>query len=277
VTARGARARRLLVDGVVLRALRALWAKIAPRSRHGDSAPPLRELERSLGYRFRDRSLLRTALTHTSYAHEQSPRGLCSNQLLEFLGDAVLGLVISSDLCRRFPEAEEGTLTKLRSQLVNTHSLADQARKIALGEFLLLGKGEVQTGGRSKSSILADAYEALLAAVYRDGGVQAIERVILAQFADGLARVDIEAAPNDSKSALQEKTQSRFGRAPSYVTVEELGPDHEKLFRVTVRLGDRPLGDGWGRTKKAAEQEAARDALSHFAPHRARSRGGLEI
>lgn len=179
---------------------------------------------------------------------------------LEFLGDAVLGLVLSDLLLERYPSAAEGKLSQYRASLVNTTSLAEKARALALGRLLALGKGEEKTGGRQKDSILAAAYEALVAAIYLDGGFEAVREVLARQF-----EKDIAALPTrkrtDAKTAFQEFCQARLRETPHYVTVAESGPDHARWFVVEARVGDRVVARGEGKSKRAAEQEAARRAL----------------
>jgi len=214
-------------------------------------------LERALGYTFQDAALREAALTHRSYAFEQSV--LPTNERLEFLGDAVLGLVITDLAYRSFPDLSEGELAKLRAATVNMTVLADVARDLRMGEAVLLGRGEELSGGRTKASILADAMEAVLGAVYLDQGLQAaytlIERLFWPRM-DAYARGE---GDRDYKTTLQELAAQDFGRMPEYRVVEQ-GPDHEKVFTATVFLAGREFGRGVGRSKKEAEQRAAREA-----------------
>jgi len=216
----------------------------------------LREaLEAGLGHRFARPERLTVAVTHRSF-HPDEPH----NETLEFLGDAVLALAVSDLLMRRFPDANEGALSKLRAGLVNAGSLAGKARALDLGAWLRLGKGEERSGGRDKESILAAAYEALLGAVYLDAGYEAARRVVEAHFADDAA-VSRPAGHQDYKTRLQELTQRLYKETPAYALVDESGPDHRKRFVVELALAGRVLGRGDGHTKKAAEQAAARQAL----------------
>ncbi len=219
----------------------------------------LRDLARRLGYRFRNLSLLDQALRHSSYAHENPETGP-SNEQLEFLGDAVLALAASNLLLERFPESSEGELSRGRASLVNARQLAALARDLDLGSCLLLGRGEEQQAGREKPSLLADALEAVLAAAFLDGGLKAAEKLTRLWFAPLLASV---ATPpwQDFKTVLQEFTQARYKISPFYRLIGESGPGHAKHFLVEVCLESRPLARGEGRTKKQAEQMAARLAL----------------
>ncbi len=217
-------------------------------------------LAQYLGHKFKDLSLLDQALRHSSFVHEQPETGP-SNERLEFLGDAVLALTVSHLLLGAFPADSEGELSKRRSALVNTQQLAALARQMNLGVHLLLGRGEEQQGGREKTSLLADALEAVLAAVFLDGGLKAAKAFTKRWFADLLAAPEA-VAWRDDKTALQEFTQAQVKKSPTYRLIEESGPDHARCFRVEVRLGRQVLGQGEGRTKKQAEQMAARLALA---------------
>ena len=222
-------------------------------------------LEQRVGYTFRDPGLLEHALTHTSRANEDVSGGVIDNESLEFLGDAVLGFAIADLLFRRFPARDEGWKSKMKATLVSTASLARLAEGLDLGQHLLLGRGEEKTGGRRKQALLADGYEALIAAIYLDGGVDPAVAFIARQF-EGLvnqARTP-EAAFHDFKSALQERVQSAGGPLPEYAVIGESGPDHHKTFQVQVRVGGKPMADAGGRSKKEAEQEAARLALEQL-------------
>jgi ribonuclease-3 len=219
-------------------------------------------LERALGIRFKSRAIREAALTHRSYAFEQNTGE--TNERLEFLGDAVLGLVVTDLAYRRFPDMPEGELAKLRAATVNMITLADVAREIGLGEEILLGKGEEQSGGRDKTSILADALEAVLGAVYLDRGLevssQLIERIFWLRM-EAYARGE---GDRDHKTALQELAAQDIGTVPQYRVVET-GPDHAKQFTATVMLAAEPYGTGHGRSKKEAEQKAAREAYERLA------------
>jgi ribonuclease-3 len=228
---------------------------------HGEFAA----LERRVGYTFRDPGLLEHAMTHTSRANEDVSGGVIDNESLEFLGDAVLGFAIADLLFRRFPNRDEGWKSKMKAALVSTSSLARLAEGLDLGEHLLLGRGEEKTGGRRKQALLADGYEALIAAIYLDGGVDQAVAFIAKQFEP---LVDEAKTPNaafhDFKSALQERVQSAGDPLPEYAVVGETGPDHHKTFQVQVRVGGKPLAEAVGRSKKEAEQEAARLALEYL-------------
>ena len=236
----------------------------------GGRVIPLRNefdaLERLVGYRFRDPGLLEHALTHTSRANEDVSGGVIDNESLEFLGDAVLGFAIADILFRRFPDRDEGWKSKIKAALVSTVSLAHLAEQLGLGDHLLLGRGEEKTGGRRKHALLADGYEALIAAIYLDGGVDAATTFIARQFAELIdeAREPTGGVMRDFKSALQERVQSGGDPLPEYVVVGETGPDHHKTFHVEVRVAGRPLAEAVGRSKKEAEQEAARLALERL-------------
>ena len=210
-----------------------------------------------LGYKFKNQDYLRTALTHSSYANEHKSGE--NNERQEFLGDAVLSIVISDYLFRRFHMAE-GDLTRIRSSLVCERSLCSFAAQLDLGEALLLGKGEEQTGGRSRPSILADAFEALIAAIYLDGGLAAAKDFIT-PFAQRALDNESTSPFTDYKTLLQEIVQQSPGEQLSYRLVEETGPDHDKCFMAEVCLNSNVIGTGEGRSKKAAEQSAAKQAL----------------
>jgi ribonuclease III len=222
-------------------------------------------LQHAMGYRFRDRGLLEHAMTHRSRAHEDVSGGVADNESLEFLGDAVLGFVIADLLFRDFPDFDEGQKSKVKARLVSTTTLARQAERLALGDQLLLGRGEEKTGGRRKQALLADAYEALIAAVYLDGGVEAARALIVREFGPSLAEVRANGlAAHDYKSALQEYLQSRDQPPPSYRLAGTAGPDHRKEFLIEVMLAGEAWTRGSGATKKEAEQEAARLALDRL-------------
>lgn len=219
-------------------------------------------LERAIDYRFRDRGLLEHALTHTSRANEDVSGGVRDNESLEFLGDAVLGFVVADLLFREFPTFDEGWKSKIKASLVSTATLARLAERVSLGEHLLLGRGEEKTGGRRKQALLADAYEALIAAIYLDGGIVQAQAFIVREL--GPLMHDIRAGSvvgQDHKSALQEYLQSRDRPLPEYRLAGAQGPDHHKQFQVDVVVGGEALAQGTGPSKKDAEQEAARLAL----------------
>jgi ribonuclease III len=219
----------------------------------------LAALERALGYRFHRLELLNHALTHKSYVHEQR-EPVQHNERLEFLGDAVLGLVISDYCYGKFANLAEGELSKLRASLVNDGNLARIARRLELGSYLLVGRGEELTGGRAKASLLADTFEAVLAAIYLDSSLRDVYRVILQCFQEDLNTV-LHEGYRDYKSELQEYTQEKFGCVPTYSVVRERGPDHEKVFEVELAIRAKLQGLGLGKSKKEAEQDAARKVL----------------
>jgi ribonuclease-3 len=219
-------------------------------------------LERAIGYRFRDRGLLEHAMTHTSKANEDVSGGVVDNESLEFLGDALLGFIVADILFREFPEYDEGAKSKAKASLVSTTSLARQAEKLQLGDHLLLGRGEEKTGGRRKQALLADGYEALIAALYLDGGVEQARAFIAREFREQIEDVRQHgAAGQDHKSTLQELLQARDMPLPEYRLVATAGPDHNKLFEVEVVVQGEPLARATGASKKEAEQEAAHAAL----------------
>jgi ribonuclease III len=218
----------------------------------------LRVLEDRLGHRFSDLSVLDRALTHSSRANEDSAAG-GHNEPLEFLGDSVIGFVMADLLHRRDPEGREGEKSKMRAQLVSARSLARRAAELGLPELLLLGRGEEKSGGRKKTALWADAYEAVIAALYLDGGLEAAHRFVSAEFATDLERPRL---PNeDHKSVLQEMLQARGDPVPEYEIVAEEGPDHRRRFRVRCLVRGESVGEGEGFSKKQAQQEAARNAL----------------
>jgi ribonuclease-3 len=221
------------------------------------------ELESILGHQFRDPQWLHQALMHSSRIPERAAEEPAeSNEKLEFLGDAVLELVVSEELVREFPDWSEGQLSKSRARLVNATAISLSAQRLGLGKYLRLGRGEEKTGGRAKPALLADAYEALIAAIYLDGGIEAARGFVRRSLVEGTIAVEAERLGHtDHKSALQEFLQSR-GMAPgAYHVISESGPDHQKTFRVEVRIAGQVTAMGCGRTKKEAEQSAAIAAL----------------
>lgn len=214
----------------------------------------IKKFQEVIGYHFHDEKLLRQALTHSSFANEKHLKKHSDNERLEFLGDAVLEIISSEFLYKEYPDKPEGELTKLRASIVCEPTLALCTKDIALGEYLLLGKGEDQTGGRGRKSILSDALEAVIGAIYLDGGFanakEFIHRFILKD-------LENKKLFFDSKTILQEIVQANFKEVISYHLIGEEGPDHNKTFRVAVHIGEEEYGVGEGRTKKAAEQEAA--------------------
>jgi ribonuclease III len=219
-------------------------------------------LQRAIQYRFRDRGLLEHAMTHTSRANEDVSGGVRDNESMEFLGDALLGFVIADMLFREFPAFDEGEKSKSKAALVSTTTLARQAERLNLGDHLLLGRGEEKTGGRRKQALLADGYEALIAAIYLDGGIEHARAFITREFAPLVAAVHHHGvAGQDYKSALQELLQARDMPLPDYRLVGTVGPDHQKQFQVEVVVRGEPLARAAGPSKKEAEQESARLAL----------------
>ncbi len=224
----------------------------------------LKDIENCIGIEFKDDSLLKLALTHSSYVNEYPAIAPESNERLEFLGDAVLDMIIAEDLYFKYPQQHEGELTALRATLVCTATLANIAQAIGLGNCLLLGKGEEASGGRSKEANLAGAFEALLAALYLDKGLEATRIFLLKLFEKELVKLGEKETCIDFKSRLQHIFQARKGEdkeTPVYYIIEETGPDHKRIFTAEVRVGNKILGRGYGKSKKTAETEAARAAL----------------
>lgn len=219
--------------------------------------PDIKELQEKIGYKFRDEGLLLRALSHSSYVNENHTAG-GSNERLEFLGDSVLGFITAENFFTNYTNFPEGELTKLRAAMVCEKSLAGFAREIQLGDYLMLGKGEVITGGRERPSIQADAFEAVIAAVYLDGGMDAARKFVLKYIDEAIRR---HQSVKDYKTMLQEVVQRNPGELIEYALVGETGPDHDKRFEVEVHLNSNVIGRGVGKSKKRAEQEAAREAL----------------
>jgi ribonuclease-3 len=225
-------------------------------------------LEDRIGFVFKNKDLLRQALTHKSYSNENPSHGGSNNERLEFFGDAVLSLVISQSLLLRNPTLSEGDLSKRRAHVVQESALAEVARGIGLDDYLFLGVGEEKSGGREKPTLLGDAFEALIAAIYLDSGIRAAKKFILKQFSD----LDLIPTPSasfvtqDYKTALQELCQQRFSSLPEYQTINESGPGHQKHFEVEVRILGESVGIGMGKSKKEAEQRSARAALDRLPP-----------
>ncbi|HOA34192.1 MAG: ribonuclease III [Clostridiales bacterium] len=218
----------------------------------------MNDLIKKIGYEFKDESLLIRALTHSSYANESGGKNE-SNERLEFLGDSVLGFITAEFFFSREKDLPEGELTKLRAAAVCEKALSGFANKIGLGEYLLLGKGEINSNGKERPSILADAFEALIAAIYLDGGIENAKKFVTQFLEDFSAEYYVI---NDAKTILQEIVQKNPGELLEYVLVNESGPDHAKCFEVEVRLNANVIGRGKGRSKKQAEQLAAKEALS---------------
>ena len=224
----------------------------------------IKDLEAAIDYRFKDITLLQNALSHSSYANERWHDSLKSNERLEFLGDSILGMVTAEYLYRNFPDRPEGDLTRMRADMVCERALAVVAERIHLGEHLLLGHGEEAGGGRSRDSILADAVESVIAACFLDGGMDAARKFIDTFV---LTEVPVRKLRNaDYKTALQELVQQKKGQTLSYALVAESGPDHDKHFTVEVSLNGKVVGRGDGRSKKKAEQEAAKTAIENLFP-----------
>ena len=220
------------------------------------------ELQNRIGYRFRDHGLLEHALTHRSRAAEDASGGVADNESLEFLGDAVLGLVVADVLFRKYPESDEGQKSKIKASVVSTQALARHAEQIQLGEHLLLGRGEEKTGGRFKQALLADGYEALIAALYLDGGLPEAAAFLERELNDAIETgASQTVVGHDYKSALQERLQALERPLPEYRVAAETGPDHRKMFTIEVVVAGEILGGATGKAKKEAEQEAARLAL----------------
>jgi ribonuclease III len=221
----------------------------------------IQAFEERVGHVFRDRSLLFRALTHKSYSHE-ARQGKGDNETFEFLGDSVLGFVVGDEIFRRFPDLDEGALSKMKAWLVSAPVLAEKAREMGMGEMLLLGVGELRSGGRQKDSLLANMFEAVIAAVYLDGGIEAAHQMILRAIAGDLQRIDSkDLLFEDYKTALQEIAQGLAKPLPVYSVINEVGPDHDKRFVVEVVLNDSIRAIGEGSSKKEAQQQAAREAL----------------
>lgn len=219
-------------------------------------------LQKRLAYTFRNADLLEEALTHTSFINETKKKTVKDNERLEFLGDAVLDLIICQALMDQFPDVPEGDLSKMKAKIVSEKTLAEIAQTIDLGSFLLLGKGEERTQGSEKPSLLANALEALIAAIYLDAGLEASRDVVLNHFELPLEEVAPGEILFDYKTALQEYSQKRFGTLPVYRVVKEFGPDHQKRFEIETLVDGKACGAGFGKSKKEAEQKSAEAALA---------------
>lgn len=220
-------------------------------------------LEAKLGYAFHDRRLLENALMHSSYANENRARGYTSNERLEFLGDSVLGMVTATRLYHLYPDMPEGKMSRLRAELVCEQSLHAVALELNLGDYIRLGHGEARNGGRERPSILADAVEAVIAAMYLDGGLEPARQFIFDHILTGLAEGQMHHV-TDYKTDLQERVQRKPGQTLEYTLISESGPDHNKTFTMNVLLNGQEIGQGSGRTKKEAEQAAAKCALERI-------------
>lgn len=221
-------------------------------------------LEEKIGHAFKDRHLLIAALTHKSFTNENPGLERENNERLEFIGDAVLSMVISNHLYKKYPELNEGALSKVRANLVNESSLATIAMKMGLGKYLFLGKGEEGTGGRDKGSLLSDALEAVIAGIYLDSGIRHVTQVVLNHFRDLIEMVVTQKHPYDFKTTFQELCQEHFGILPDYKLTQTSGPDHNRLFVMDLSVKGKVLGVGSGKSKKEAQQQAARQALEEF-------------
>jgi ribonuclease III len=225
----------------------------------------LNTLQTEMQYQFQDPALLRQALTHPSVAHEQC-RLVQHNQRLEFLGDAVLGLVLTRELYDKFPVVSEGPLTKARAQMINGHTLAEQARQMSLQDHLILSRGEEANQGRNRDSALADAFEALIGAIFLDGGFEAARGFVLRSFHRAFGELAVIPTLDNPKGELQEILQAKSPDAPQYEMIRATGPDHDRDFECVVSHGGIELGRGLGKSKKAAESEAAIAALKKLRP-----------
>lgn len=222
------------------------------------------ELEKKLAINFKNKNLLKTAFIHRSYLNEHPKETLPHNERLEFLGDSVLGFVVSEHLYKEFPSHPEGDLTNFRSSLVNARSLASVSKRLDLGKYLLLSKGEEDTGGRERQYLLANTFEALLGAIYLDLGIEKASSLIHRELIPDLVEIIDKKLFKDFKSAFQEIAQEKTNTTPTYRVLEESGPDHNRTFKVGVFLGDKNIGIGVGKSKQTAEQEAASTALANF-------------
>lgn len=221
-------------------------------------------MEAQIGLTFKSKSLLKQAFVHRSYLNENPGFPLPSNERLEFLGDAVLGFVVADFLYHKYPDQPEGVLTSLRAALVRAETLAIVARDLHLGDYLLLGRGEAATGGRGRQTILSRTLEALIGAMFLDGGLNPTRSFIITFVSRQLDRIQQQKLTKDYKSRLQELAQAELQATPTYRTVSAVGPDHAKVFTVEVMVGDRPLAQGSGYSKQQAQQEAARKALEEW-------------
>jgi len=240
-------------------------AATLPRRRRGDLVGDWRELAARLRVTFKDPALLRQALVHTSYLNENPGIDVGSNERLEFLGDAALGVVVAQELYREYPDVDEGKLTELRAHLVRRDTLARAAARFDLGEYLQLGRGEDAAGGRKRPTNLARAYEALVGAIFLDGGLTKVRAFVKRTLKPELSGLRSGGMPHDPKSRLQEVIQSRWQTTPTYKLVKTEGPDHARRFTVQVQINGRLLGTGEGRSKQMAEKEAAQQALEAIA------------
>ncbi len=224
----------------------------------------LGNLERAISYTFINRLILHEALTHRSFVNETGDKSVKDNERLEFFGDAVIDFFLSEQLFEHFPDSREGELTRIRASLVDEESLAQLAARLDLGRYLFLGRGEEKSGGRRKKSILADAYEALVAAVYLDGGAGPVKRLIEIHFLPLMEKCATGTVSRDYKTEFQELAQALRGATPRYTLKKSSGPDHDRVFTVETCIGGECLGEGSGRSKKEAEQAAARQGFARL-------------
>jgi ribonuclease-3 len=234
----------------------------SPRDVKGDKVPDWKALEARLHLKFKNPVLLRQALVHTSFLNENPGIDVGSNERLEFLGDAALGVVVAQQLYHEYPDVDEGKLTELRAHLVRRDTLARAAARFELGEYLQLGRGEDAAGGRRRPTNIARAYEALVGAIFLDGGLAAVRKFVRTSLAEELQALRKKGMSPDPKSRLQEVIQSRWQTTPSYKLLKTEGPDHARRFTVQVLVGGEPLGTGEGRSKQMAEKDAAQQALN---------------
>jgi ribonuclease-3 len=220
----------------------------------------LKGLQHQLAITFKSEDLLQQAFIHSSYINENPGYAIADNERLEFLGDALLSCIVAEELYHKFPDFSEGELTEIRASLIRQETLADIATELELGNHLLLGRGEEITGGRRKRTNLADALEALIGAIYIDQGADVVRNFVLSRLSDKILKAKVTGIGRNYKALLQELTQAKYKKLPSYRTVEASGPDHDKKFVVVVMLDSMKIGSGSGKTKRAAEMEAARSA-----------------
>lgn len=223
-----------------------------------------KQIEEQLGYQFKDQKLLNNALTHSSYINEHKKHYKLNNERLEFLGDATLELIISEYLYKHFPELTEGTLTKMRAQIVCTDSLAESAAKLGISNAIIMGKGEIMSGGRTRKSILANTMEAIIGAIYLDGGLNETKDFIISRLYTIIKNVEHGNITRDYKSILQVKIQRQKNQDLEYQLIKEEGPDHNKRFYVKVLINKETISTGVGKSKKEAEQEAAQKAIHYL-------------
>jgi len=240
------------------------WRKLKKRDPAREKL--LRGFEKEIGYRFSDLNLLNTALTHPSYLNEKQIKDQADYERMEFLGDSVLGLVVSSFIYKKFPHYDEGGLSDIKSWVVSEKMLASVARRMRIGKYILLGSGEARSGGRRKNSILSNVFESVVGAIYLDGGFDKGRNFILKFFRHDIVSRPPNREANNFKGKLQKLTQNRFGADPHYAIIAEHGPSHSRMFEIEVSVTDRKLASGKGRSKKEAEQKAALAAIRLLQP-----------